>query len=101
MRDRQLLGITFVGLEAIAMTEDQYIEVAAVDVVEATLTYSFAVRPIAVNRLVVGCHKPVHNGLSFILQIRDGGRNVDLGHQSPPWLYLRQPSSQRRGVVRS
>ncbi len=92
MRDRQLLGITFFGLEAITMAEDQHIEVAAVDIVENALTYGLAVRPIAVNRLVPGCPEPFHDGPSFRLQIRDGGRNVDLSHQSP----LRAPPTATR-----
>ena len=50
MCDRQLLGISFYGLEAIAMAEDQHIEVTGVDVIETAVAHGFAVRQIACRR---------------------------------------------------
>jgi hypothetical protein len=68
-----LVGIILLRDKSVPMPQNQDIEITPVDIVETTVANGLAIWPIAMHWLVVGCDKPVYDGLSLHLQIQDGG----------------------------
>ena len=78
--DGELLGIAFLGHESVAVAENQDVEIAGVDVLQATDVHALAVGHIAMHRKVAGGDQPAGDGLAFRLEVEKGGRQVDFGH---------------------
>jgi hypothetical protein len=87
MRNGQILGIIFDGLETVSMSENEYIEVAAIDVFQAAFADVFAAREIPVYGLAPRRSKPLENRSSFWLHVENGRRNIDLVHPVASFMF--------------